>query len=99
MPRRNVIFVIVTPLVLMAIITVAVVAVGETLLAMHQWAHHAYHIGEYPTPEENRYWREIAALYPVSIALGLSAVFLVGGMVASKLAPQRPASSSSARSH
>jgi hypothetical protein len=94
MPRRNVIFVIVTPLVLMAIIAVAVVVVGEALLAMHHWAHHAYHIGDYPTPEENRYWREIAALYPVSIALGLSTLFLVGGIIASKLAPQPPASSS-----
>lgn len=94
MPRRNVIFLIVTPLVLMAIIAVVVVSVGEALLAMHHWAHHAYHIGDYPTPEENRYWREIAALYPVSIALGLSTLFLVGGVVASMIAPQPKASTS-----
>jgi hypothetical protein len=95
MPRQNIIFVIVTPLVLAAIITVFVVGIGETLLAMHEWAHHAYHIGDYPTAAENRYWREIAALYPVSIALGLSTLFLVGGTIVSMIAP-KPKSSTSA---
>jgi len=89
MPRKNAIFAIVAPLVLMAIMAVIVIAVGEALLSMHHWAHHTYHVGEYPTPAENRYWREIAALYPVSVALGLSTVFLVGGIVASMLAPQQ----------
>lgn len=88
MPRQNMVFAIVAPLVLMAVIAVFVVVIGESLLATHDWAHHLYHVGDYPTPEENRYWREIAALYPVSVALGLSAVFLVGGIVASALAPK-----------
>lgn len=95
MPRKNVIFVIVTPLVLIAIISVLVVGVGEVLLTAHEWAHHYYHVGEHPSPELNRYWREIAALLPVQIALGLALVFLLGGIVASKIAPQ-PQSSTSA---
>lgn len=95
MPKQNVIFVIVTPLVLMAIIAAIMISVGETLLAVHHWAQVAYFVGDHPTPELNRYWREIAALYPVSVALGLSALFLVGGVVASRLAPQ-PKSSTNA---
>jgi hypothetical protein len=94
MPRSNLIFAIFTPLVLMVIIAAIVVVVGETLLAMHHWAHHAYHVGEYPTAAENRYWREIAALYPVSIALGISALALVGGIIASAIAPQPKSSGS-----
>lgn len=90
MPRQNVVFAIVAPLALMAIMTVFVVVIGETLLVTHDWAHHYFHVGEYPTPEENRYWREIAALPAVSVALGASTVFLVGGAVASALAPKPP---------
>jgi cytochrome c biogenesis protein CcdA len=96
MPTKNVIFAIVTPLVLMAIIAVLVVSVGETLLAVHHWAEHAYHVGDYATAEENKYWGEIAALPAVGVALGLATVFLLGGIVASMIAPQ-PKSSS--RSH
>lgn len=88
MPRANIIFAIVTPLVLMAIIAVIVVAIGEVLLAVHHWAHYAYSVGKWPTPQENRYWREISALYAVGVALGLSTLALIGGMVASRLAPQ-----------
>ena len=36
MPRQNIIFAIVAPLVLMAIIAVIVVGIGETLLAVHE---------------------------------------------------------------
>jgi uncharacterized protein (DUF983 family) len=75
MPRSNLIFAIFTPLVLMVIIAAIVVVVGETLLAMHHWAHHA-------------------ALYPVSIALGISALALVGGIIASAIAPQPKSSGS-----
>lgn len=96
MPRSNLIFAIVTPLVLMAIIAAIVIAVGESLLAMHEWATETYHVGSYPTPEENRYWREIAALYPVSIALGVAMLALVGGIIASAIAPRpRPSGGSS----
>jgi type IV secretory pathway VirB6-like protein len=88
MPRQNMVFAVVAPVVLMAIIAVFVVVIGETLLATHEWAQHLYHVGDYPSAEENRYWREIAALYPVLVALGAAAVFLLGGIVASALAPK-----------
>ena len=88
MPRQNIVFAVVAPLVLMAIIAVFVVIIGETLLATHEWAHHYYFVGDHPTVEENRHWREIAALLPVQVAMGLSTLFLVGGIVASRLAPQ-----------
>jgi cytochrome c biogenesis protein CcdA len=88
MPRQNVIFAILTPLILMAIIAAIVVSIGETLLAVHHWAEHYYHVGEYPTPEQNRQVRELAALPAVAVAMAISTVFLVGGAIASKLAPQ-----------
>jgi hypothetical protein len=88
MPRQNIIFAIVAPLILMAIIAVIVFGIGETLLAVHDWAHHLYHVGQYPTPAENRHYQELAALYPVAVALAVATVFLIGGAVASRLAPQ-----------
>jgi hypothetical protein len=88
MPRQNIVFAIVAPLVLMAIIAVIVVGIGETLLATHHWAHHLYHVGEWPTEEENRDWREIAALYAVGVALVIATLVLIGGSIASRLAPQ-----------
>jgi hypothetical protein len=72
----------------MAIIAAIVIGIGETLLAVHEWAHHLYHVGEWPTAEENRHWREISALYPVAVALVIATLFLIGGAVASRLAPQ-----------
>jgi H+/Cl- antiporter ClcA len=89
MPRQNIVFAIVTPLILMAVIAVIVIGIGETLLAFHEYANHLYHVGEYPTPEENRQARELAALYPVVVALVIATVFLVGAAVASRLAPQQ----------
>ena len=88
MPRQNVVFAIVAPLILMAIIAVIVVSIGETLLAVHHWAEHYYHVGEYPTPEQNRQVRELAALPSVAVAMAIATLFLIGGMVASRLAPQ-----------
>ncbi len=88
MPRQNIVFAILAPLILMAIIAVIVVSIGETLLAVHSWAEHYYHVGQYPTPEENRFARELAALPSVAVAMVISTVFLVGGAVASRLAPQ-----------
>lgn len=90
MLRQNIIFAIVAPLILMAIIAVIVVSIGETLLAVHHWAEHYYHVGSYPTPEENRVVRELAALPSVGVAMAIATVFLVGGAVASRLAPQPP---------
>ena len=88
MPRQNIVFAIVAPLILMAIIAVIVVVIGETLLAVHHWAEHYYHVGEYPTPEQNRQAREIAALPAVGVAMAIATLFLIGGMVATRLAPQ-----------
>ena len=88
MPRQNIVFAVIAPLVLMVIIAIFVVVIGETLLATHDWAHHLYHVGDYSSAEENRYWGEIAALYPVLVALGVATVFLLGGIVASFLAPK-----------
>ncbi len=83
MPRQNIVFAIVTPLILMAIIAVIVVVVGEVLLATHHWSHHYYHVEDHPE------LREIAALPAVGVALGIATVFLLGGIVASRLAPQQ----------
>jgi ABC-type Na+ efflux pump permease subunit len=88
MPRQNIIFAIVAPLILMAIIAAIVISIGETLLAVHHWAEHYYHVGEYPTPEQNRYARDLAALPSVFVALAIATAFLVGGAIASRLAPQ-----------
>ena len=88
MPRQNIVFAIVAPLILMAIIAVIVISIGETLLAVHHWAEHYYHVGEYPTPEANRQARELAALPSVFVALGIATLFLIGGAVASRLAPR-----------
>jgi hypothetical protein len=90
MPRQNIIFAIVAPLVLMAIIAAIVIGLGETLLAVHEMASEMYHVGAWPTPEENRYWRERASLFPALVALGIAALILLGGVVASWLAPRRP---------
>jgi len=89
MPRQNIIFSIVAPLVLMVIIAAIVVTIGETLLTVHEAANEAYHVGAYPTAEENHHWAEIATLYPVFVALSIATVFLIGGAVASRLMPQR----------
>jgi hypothetical protein len=88
MPRQNIVFAILAPLILMAIIAIIVISIGETLLAVHHWAVHLYHVGDYPTPEENRQARELAALPSVFVALAIATAFLIGGAVASRLAPQ-----------
>ena len=88
MPRQNIVFAIVAPLILMVIIAAIVIGIGETLLAVHHWAEHYYHVGEYPTAEQNRQVRELAALPSVFVALGIATLFLIGGAVASRLAPQ-----------
>lgn len=88
MPRQNIVFAIVAPLILMAIIAAIVISIGETLLAVHEYASEIYHVGGYPTPEENRQARELAALPSVAVALAIATLFLIGGMIASRLAPQ-----------
>jgi hypothetical protein len=89
MPRQNIVFSIVAPLVLMAITAVIVVGIGETLLAVHHEAEHYYHVDAYPKDSpEYRQAREIAALPAVFVALAIATLFLIGGAVASRLAPQ-----------
>ena len=88
MPRQNIVFAIVAPLILMAIIAVIVIAIGETLLAVHKYASEFYRVGDWPTPEENRHYRELAALPAVAVAMAIATLFLIGGMVATRLAPQ-----------
>ena len=89
MPRQNIVFAIVAPLALMAIIAVIVIGIGETLLAVHGWAQALYHVEAYPAgSEERRQARELAALPSVAVALAVATLFLIGGIVASRLAPQ-----------
>ena len=88
MPRQNILFAILAPLFLMAIIAAVVYAIGETLLAVHHWAEEIYHVGGWPSPEANRVARELAALPSVFVALAIATLFLIGGTIASRLAPQ-----------
>jgi hypothetical protein len=88
MPFKNIVFAIVAPLVLAAIIAAIVIGIGETLLHMHELGHEVYHVGSWPTPEENEYWTEIANLFPVLTALLIAMLALIGGAVASALAPR-----------
>lgn len=90
MPRRNVIFIIVAPIVLMAIIAATVIGIGEILLTVHHWASEMYHVGSWPTAEENRHWKEMAGLYSTFVALAIASVILIGGILASWLAPSQP---------
>ena len=82
MLSKNVVFAIIAPLVLMAIIAVIVVSIGETLLAAHEFAREAYNVAAHPEAAEE------ANLAPVAIALVIALVILVGGSIATRLAPQ-----------
>jgi hypothetical protein len=79
---KNVAFSIIAPLVLMAIIAAIVIGIGETLLGSHEWAHEAFHA------ESSAEAAEQANLVPVAIALGIALVVLLGGSIATRLAPQ-----------
>jgi len=59
-----------------------VIGIGETLLGAHEWAHEAYHVEANPAAAEE------ANLVPVFIALGIAVVVLLGGSIATRLAPQ-----------
>ncbi|MDP8924207.1 MAG: hypothetical protein M3O34_15190 [Chloroflexota bacterium] len=85
MPRQNLIFMIVTPLVLLAVIAVGVIGIGELLLAVGDWAHHAYDV-DHLAGDQRHQAEEIAKLYPVAVALGIGALALIGGSVASRMA-------------
>jgi hypothetical protein len=88
MHGKNVVFAVFAPLVLMAIIAVIVVSIGETLLALHALGFEVYHVGSFATEEANHAAAEQAAIYPVACALGLALVILIGGSIATRLAPQ-----------
>jgi hypothetical protein len=88
MHGKNVVFAVLAPLVLMAIIAVIVVSIGETLLALHELGFEVYHVGSFATEELNHAAAEQAALYPVLCALGIALVILLGGSIATRLAPQ-----------
>lgn len=90
MPRQNIIFAIVAPLVLMAIIAVIVVTIGETLLTVHAAAAASLGVEAAHNEAERHDIEEVAALYPVAVALAIATLFLIGGAVASRMAPQRP---------
>ena len=85
MLRQNLIFMIVAPIALMVVIAIGVIAIGESLLAVGAWAHGALDV-EHLTGEEQQRAEEIAKLYPVAVALGIGALALIGGTIASRLA-------------
>ena len=95
MPRQNLVFMIVAPLAVMVVVAIGVIAIGELLLAVGAWAHHALDV-EHLAGEEKQRAEEIAKLYPVGAALAVGTLALVGGSVASRLAGA-PAAPSSAR--
>lgn len=86
MPRANLLFMIVAPLAVMVVIAILVIGIGETLLAVHEYANHSLHVGGYAAEEQNHQAEEIARLYPVGVALAIGSVFLIGGSIASRLA-------------
>jgi hypothetical protein len=88
MPRQNVMFAIIAPLLLMAVVAVLVIVIGEILLGFHHYGNELYHVGAYATEEENHYAGELAALWPVGAAMVFATLFLIGGAVASRMAPQ-----------
>ncbi len=85
MLRQNIIFMIVAPLVVLVFIGIGVIAIGETLLAVGTWAHHALDV-DHLTGDEKHRAEELAKLYPVGVALGIGALALLGGTIASRLA-------------
>lgn len=80
MTRANVLFAFLAPTVVIGLIAIVVIGFGELLLgvryAMDDVAHHG------------QMTEDAARLYPVGIALAVATVFLLGGMLASRLAPQ-----------
>jgi len=88
MHGKNVVFAALAPLVLMAIIAVIVIGIGETLLAFHEIGAEAFHVGSFATEEANHAAAEQGALYPVAVALAIAVVILIGGAIATRIAPQ-----------
>ena len=85
MPRQNLIFMILAPIAVMVVVAIGVIAIGELLLAVGAWSHHALDVDHLAGEEKHRA-EELAKLYPVAVALGIGALALIGGSVASRLA-------------
>ena len=77
---RNLVFAALTPIVLIALIAAVVSGFGSLLLAVRYMADDMAHHGQMT--------EEVARLYPVGIAVAVATVFLIGGMIASRMAPQ-----------
>jgi hypothetical protein len=92
MHRANLIFMIAAPVLCAIAVLLGVVVIGETLLATLHWAEHELHVEAY-TGEAHKQALAQAKLYPVGVALAMGALALLGGMIASRLAPQRPSGS------
>jgi hypothetical protein len=82
--RANLLFAIFSPIVVAIIVGLLIVAIGEVLLVFRAigdaWA---YAQGNDP------HSKEIAKLYPVVVALLVSTVAIIGGGIASSLAPKK----------
>ena len=85
MPRENILFMIVAPLVLMVVIAIGVIAIGELLLGVGAWAHHALDV-DHLSGDQKHHAEELAKLYPVGVALAIGSLALLGGSIASRLA-------------
>ena len=85
MPRENILFMIVAPIAVMVVVAVGVVGIGELLLAVGAWAHHALDVDHLSGDAKHRA-EEMAKLYPVAVALAIGALALIAGAVASRLA-------------
>ena len=85
MPRENIIFMIVAPLAVTVVVAIGVIGIGELLLAVGAWAHHALDV-DHLTGDAKHRAEEIAKLYPVAVALAVGALALIAGAVASRLA-------------
>ena len=85
MPRENLVFMIVAPIAVMVVVAIGVIGIGELLLAIGAWTHHALDV-DHLTGDEKHRAEEIAKLYPVAVALAIGALALIGGSVASRMA-------------
>ena len=85
MPRENILFMIIAPLAVLVVVAIGVIGIGELLLAVGAWAHHAFDVDHLAGEEKHRA-EELAKLYPVGVALVVGALALIAGAIASRLA-------------
>lgn len=82
MPWQNLLFVAISPFVLIALIATAVSGFGTVLLEARYWADHQHELGHMT---EN-----VARLVPVGIALAASAIVFVGAIILSTVGRSSP---------